>query len=91
MYERVMYHLTLQVVGLSGPPDLHVIRKHCVLVQFSPVVLIAGEGLRVLGRHQMYRLRREVVLATGHQRVLSVLLVAGQSACVQAVQETWVI
>lgn len=88
---REMSHLALQVVGLFGPPDLHVIGKHRVLVQFLPVVLIAGEGLRVLGRHQMYGLRREVVLAAGHQGVLSVLLVAGQSACMQAVQETRVI
>lgn len=78
---KEMSHLTLQVVGLFGPPDLHVIRKHCVLVQFPPVVLIAGERLHVLGRHQMYRLWCEVVLATSHQGSLSVLLVAGQSAC----------
>lgn len=84
-------HLALQVVGLFGPPDLYVIGKRGVLVQFLPVVLLAGEGLRILGRHQMYHIRGEVVLATGHQGILSVLLVAGQAASVQAVQEMWVI
>ncbi|KAG7227926.1 hypothetical protein INR49_013720 [Caranx melampygus] len=79
------------VVSLFGPLDLHVIGKHRVLVQLLPVVLIAGQGLGVLSRHQMNHVWGEVVLTAGCQRILAVLLVAGQPARLQAVQETWVV
>lgn len=84
-------HLTLQVVSRFGPLDLHVIRKHCVLVQSLLVVLVAGEGLGILSRHQMNHVWGEVVLPAGRQRVLAVLLVAGQPPRLQAVQETRVL
>lgn len=60
-------------------------------MQSLPVVLLAGEGLRVLSRHQVNHVWAEVVLAAGRQRILAILLVAGQPARVQAVQETRVI
>lgn len=60
-------------------------------MQPLPVVLIAGQGLGVLSRHQVNHVRGQVVLAAGRQRVLAVLLVAGQAARLQAVQEKWVV
>lgn len=86
-----MSDLALQVVGCLGPLDLHVIGKHCVLMESLPVVLLAGQGLSVPGRHQVNHVRGELVLATGHQRPLFILLVTGQPAGLQAVEETRVV
>lgn len=83
--------LALQVVGRLGPLDLHVIGKHCVFMESLPVVLLAGQGLSVPGRHQVNHVRGELVLAAGHQRALFILLVTGQPAGLQAVQETRVV
>lgn len=60
-------------------------------MQPLPVVLLTGQGLSVLGRHQVHHVRGELVLAADGQRVLPVLLIAGQPAGLQAVQQTWVI
>lgn len=60
-------------------------------MQSLPVVLLAGERLCVLGRHQVNHVLREVELPAGGQRVLAVLLVAGQPARLLAVQETRVV
>lgn len=84
-------HLTLQVVSLFGPFHLHVIRKHRVFVQLCPVVLIAGQRLRVFSRHQVDHIRGQVVPAAGGQRIPAVLLVAGQPAGLQAVQQVGVL
>lgn len=83
--------LTLQVVGRLGPLDLHVVRQHCVVVEPPPVVLLAGQGLSVPGRHQVHHIWGELVLATDGQRVPLVLLIAGQPAGLQAVQQTRVV
>lgn len=60
-------------------------------MQFLPVVLLTGQGLSVLSRHQMDHVWREMVLPAGSQRVLTILLVAGQPTCLQAVQEMWIV
>lgn len=83
--------LALQVVRRLGPLDLHVVGQHRVVVQPLPVVLLAGQGLSVLGRHQVHHVGGELVLATDGQRVPLVLLLAGQPAGLQAVQQTRVV
>lgn len=60
-------------------------------MQPLPVVLLAGECLCILSRYQVNHVRGEVVLAAGCQRVLAVLLVTGEAACLQAVEETRVV
>lgn len=60
-------------------------------MQPLPVVLLAGECLCILSRHQVNHIRGEVVLAAGCQRVLAVLLVASEAACLQAVEETRIV
>lgn len=83
--------LALQVVGRLGPLDLHVVGQHRVVVQLLPVVLFAGQGLSVLGRHQVHHVRGELVLTADGQRVPLVLLLAGQPAGLQAVQQARVV
>lgn len=84
-------YLTLQVISLFGPFDLHVIREHGVLVQPGPVVLITGQGLGVFSCHQVNHVGSQVVLATGCQGILAVLLVACQPTRVETLEKTWVV